>query len=132
MKRSLKVLMLLGITGVLVGCSSTPHRMHEAAHSHKHGPGCGHLAVRHAGHVDYLHDGHLHHVHGDHVDEHVIPVSKTNPQGCTAQLNDHQHGPECGHAMIPHGDHHDYLVDDRLHHSHDGHCDDHGSIEIVR
>jgi hypothetical protein len=40
----------------------------------RHGPNCGHTAVRHDGHVDYLHDGHLHHMHEDHVDEHVIPI----------------------------------------------------------
>jgi len=45
---------------------------HETAgaHSHQHGPDCGHVAVRHGDHVDYVHDGHRHAVHGEHYDEH--------------------------------------------------------------
>ena len=47
----------------------------HSAHSHQHGPGCGHTAIQHEGHTDYLHDGHLHHLHEGHVDEHVIPIN---------------------------------------------------------
>lgn len=107
-------------------------------HPHQHGAGCGHTAIRHGDHVDYLHDGHLHHMHGDHVDEHVIEVSATNPDRCTAgepctgHEPGHVHGPGCGHEAVPHGDHIDYLVDGRLHHPHGDHCDDHGPIEVVR
>jgi hypothetical protein len=32
---------------------------------------------------------------------------------------------------VPHGDHTCYLVDGRLHHPHDGHCDDHGPVNVV-
>ena len=39
--------------------------------------------------------------------------------------------PNCGHEKIPHGDHIDYLVTGHLHHPHDGHCDDHGKIELA-
>jgi zinc transport system permease protein len=39
-------------------------------HPHEHGPGCGHVAVRHGDHVDYVHDGHRHAPHGHHYDEH--------------------------------------------------------------
>jgi hypothetical protein len=100
-------------------------------HAHVDGPGCGHTAIRHDGHVDYLHDGHLHHVHGDHVDEHVISVSSVNPDGCVAPAAcAHVHGLGCGHEPVPHGDHVDYLVDGRLHHVHDGHCDDHGLLAV--
>jgi hypothetical protein len=31
---------------------------------------------------------------------------------------------------VPHGDHVDYLVDGKLHHPHDDHCDDHGSLTV--
>jgi hypothetical protein len=31
---------------------------------------------------------------------------------------------------VPHGDHIDYLVDGQLHHPHEGHCDDHGSLKV--
>ncbi|MEH2518656.1 hypothetical protein V1279_004229 [Bradyrhizobium sp. AZCC 1610] len=89
---------------------------HHANHTHKHGPDCGHTAIRHEGHVDYLHDGHLHHMHEDHVDEHAIGVTATNPVQCTPQVHcEHAHGPNCGHEAVPHGDHIDYLVDGRLH-----------------
>jgi len=101
-------------------------------HGHRHGPGCGHTAIQHDGHVDYLHDGHLHHVHGEHVDEHLIGVSASNPDGCVQpQACAHVHGPGCGHEAVPHGDHVDYLVDGRLHHVHAGHCDDHGALNIA-
>ena len=49
--------------------ANSKHEIHHE-HPHKHGPGCGHTAVRHGDHVDYLHDGHLHHPHGDHCDDH--------------------------------------------------------------
>jgi hypothetical protein len=111
------------------------HAVH-ANHPHQHGTDCGHIAVMHDDHVDYLHDGHLHHPHGDHVDEHVIALSETNPDGCTLGQSDdcgagHRHGPGCGHEAVPHGDHTDYLVEGRLHHMHDGHCDDHGPLAIA-
>jgi hypothetical protein len=107
---------------------------HHAQHDHVHGPGCGHVAVRHGDHVDYLHDGHMHHPHGDHVDEHRVAVSATNPDACTPAHGcaghdaAHVHGPDCGHPAVPHGDHVDYLVDGHLHHPHGGHCDDHGPL----
>ena len=109
------------------------HHIHEN-HSHKHGANCGHTAVKHNGHIDYLHDGHLHSLHEDHIDEHQIEISATNPTECTPNHScsghdkSHQHGPSCGHEVVPHGDHFDYLVDGHLHHSHQDHCDDHGKI----
>lgn len=42
----------------------------EGQHRHRHGPGCGHVAIEHGDHVDYIHDGHRHAVHGGHYDEH--------------------------------------------------------------
>lgn len=38
----------------------------------------------------------------------------------------HHHGEACGHRSISHEGHTDYVVDGRLHHPHDGHCDDRG------
>jgi hypothetical protein len=32
---------------------------------------------------------------------------------------------------VPHGDHIDYIVDGHLHHQHNGHCDNHGPVEIL-
>lgn len=105
-------------------------------HSHTHGNQCGHVAVKHDGHKDYLHDGHLHHSHGDHIDEHTLSVSDSNRAECTpdhscsSHDSKHEHGPECGHDAIPHGDHTDYVVSGHLHHNHDSHCDDHGPVEV--
>lgn len=51
--------------GVLPG-----HAVSDEHDEHVHGPGCGHLAVRHGDHIDYIHDGHRHAPHGEHYDEH--------------------------------------------------------------
>lgn len=108
------------------------HPIH-GSHSHVHGEGCGHTAVRIGDEVAYLHNGHLHTPHGDHVDESAIPVSDANPSACAPHTacSGHTHGPQCGHEAVPHGDHTDYLVDGQLHHPHDGHCDHHGTVEVV-
>jgi hypothetical protein len=104
-------------------------------HDHQHGTNCGHKAIQHEGHTDYLHDGHLHHQRADGtVEEHALSVTNVNPASCTGghscggHAADHVHGPGCGHEMVPHGDHVDYLVDGHLHHQHNGHCDDHGPV----
>lgn len=112
-------------------------RICKEEHPHQHGKGCGHTAIKHGNHVDYLHDGHLHHQNDDgSVEEHVLPVTEENPDGCSgvahAKHDDgHVHGPGCGHEAVPHGDHIDYLVDGRLHHPHGDHCDDHGPVNVV-
>jgi zinc transport system permease protein len=49
---------------------SVPHTVAPESHGHRHGPDCGHPAVRHGDHVDYVHDGHRHAAHGSHYDEH--------------------------------------------------------------
>lgn len=113
--------------------SHNPHDNHD----HAHGPDCGHRAILHGDHTDYLHQGHLHHNHEGHVDDHVLDVSPKNPDACTpahacgGHANNHVHGPNCGHAAVPHGDHVDYLVRGHLHHPHSTHCDDHGHVTLV-
>ena len=111
------------------------HKFHEL-HSHVHGKGCGHTAIKHGDHTDYLHDGHLHSPHGDHFDECVIEVSDSNPNHCAphtcnGHTANHVHGEGCGHEVVPHGDHVDYLVNGHLHQPHNGHCDDHGPLVIL-
>ncbi|NOJ83603.1 hypothetical protein HNV28_35745 [Myxococcus xanthus] len=112
------------------------HKTHER-HDHVHAKGCGHPAIQHQDHVDYLHDGHLHHPHSDHTDECTLAEDARNPAQCTPQHAcgaheaTHRHGPSCGHAAAPHGDHVDYLVDGHLHHPHEGHCDDHGKVQVL-
>lgn len=44
---------------------------------------------------------------------------------------DHRHMEHCGHEMVPHEDHMDFLVDGRLHHPHGKHCDDHGLLDAI-
>jgi len=112
------------------------HETHQG-HTHQHGNKCGHTALLHDGHQCFLHDGHMHYVHGDHVDEHKLEVNSRNPAKCTTghscsgHVATHRHGPGCGHEAVPHGDHTDYLVEGHLHHEHNGHCDDHGAVQIA-
>lgn len=100
-------------------------------HTHVHSADCGHLRVQHGDHVGYLHNGHLHFPHEGHYDEHVIEVSEINPDVCAPIKCACGCGPDCGHPAIPHGDHVDYLVNGRLHHPHNGHCDDHGPLALA-
>ena len=111
---------------------ATTEHTHED-HDHVHGPGCGHTAIVHEGHIDFIHDGHLHQPHGDHVDEHSLPVNDELPDACNKahDCGEHVHGSDCGHESVPHAEHTDYIVDGRLHHPHDGHCDDHGGLKLA-
>lgn len=64
-----------------------------------------------------------------------IPVTEQNPHVCTPDHacdhhdDTHEHGPDCGHEAVEHGDHVDYVVDGHLHHPHGDHCDDHGPVD---
>jgi len=42
-----------------------------------------------------------------------------------AERHDHEHGPQCGHPAIEHGQHVDYLHDGHRHAPHQGHYDEH-------
>ena len=112
--------------------------MTDDAHEHEHGPGCGHVGVRHDDHVDHLHDGELHHHGDDGIESHTLAVGDAHPADCTPDHDcdhheaGHEHGPGCGHEAVPHGDHVDYLVGDHLHHPHRDHCDHHGKVEVVQ
>lgn len=46
-----------------------------------------------------------------------------------AERHPHEHGPECGHEAVPHGDHVDYLHDGHYHAPHGDHYDEHASHE---
>ena len=111
------------------------HHTHEG-HTHVHSDSCGHAKIKHGDHTDFLHEGHLHSVNNGEINEHKIEVSLKNPNECTpnhtcqGHSKDHEHGVECGHEAVPHGDHLDYLVDGHLHHAHGTHCDDHGPVTI--
>jgi len=105
------------------------HTTHEN-HTHVHDENCGHTQIKHGDHTDFLHDGHLHAIHDSHYDECVLEVSDTNPAEC-AQTECACAHDDCGHEIVPHGDHFDYLVDGTLHHQHNGHCDNHGAVQVM-
>ena len=46
-----------------------------------------------------------------------------------AERHDHEHGPDCGHLAVDHGDHVDYLHDGHRHAAHEGHYDEHAEVE---
>lgn len=61
---------------------------------------------------------------------------KENPGGhvCLCKITRkfrHSHGEDCGHPMVMHDGHVDYIVNGKLHHPDGGHCDDHGPICYV-
>ena len=103
--------------------------------AHQHGPNCGHTALKHEGHTDYLVDGRIECASENGSVDRVIEVSQINPNECRpvndCERQSHVHGPDCGHEMVPHGDHNDYLVDGVLHFPHAEHCDDHGPVQLV-
>lgn len=106
------------------------HHTHNN-HEHNHSIACGHTKIQHGDHIDYVHEGHLHHEHNGHWDECTIPVSEANPNDEKKLNCGCKHNSSCGHELVPHGDHMDYLVNGKLHHVHGDHCDDHGYIELV-
>lgn len=108
--------------------TSQTHHTH-AHHDHQHGPDCGHLRVEWLDQSAYLHDDHLHRPHEGHWDEAAIPVSDDNPATCK-QIACNGHHADL--PMVPHGDHMDEVVQGRLHHQHQGHCDDHGPVRVRR
>jgi hypothetical protein len=63
--------------------------------------------------------------------EGVKNIFHISPDECKPIACGCNHENNCGHEMVPHGDHMDYLVNGRLHHVYNGHCDDHGPVEIV-
>jgi zinc transport system permease protein len=47
------------------------------------------------------------------------------PHTAVPEEHGHQHGPDCGHPAVPHGDHLDYVHDGHRHAPHGGHYDEH-------
>jgi zinc transport system permease protein len=46
-----------------------------------------------------------------------------------AEQHEHEHGPDCGHPAIEHEHHVDYLHDGHRHAPHEGHYDEHNSLQ---
>ena len=105
--------------------------MVETEHKHQHSIACGHTKIKHEDHIDYLHNGELHHEKNGSWEKCKIPVTDKNPAESKQLPCGCKHTEECGHEMVPHGDHKDYLVNGRLHHVKDGKCYDHGPVEVV-
>ncbi|MBI9000383.1 zinc transporter permease [Corynebacterium sp. CCM 9185] len=40
------------------------------------------------------------------------------------ESHDHEHGENCGHEAVKHGDHVDYIHDGHRHHRHEDHWDE--------
>jgi hypothetical protein len=65
-----------------------------------------------------------------------VPAIPTSPYpdaagGAAGVSADHAHAPGCGHPLVRHGDHFDFLVGSHLYHAHGGHWDCHGELEVV-
>lgn len=61
--------------------------------------------------MGYVVDGKLYCQLADAWVPHVLPADPPSAAPIrAAATHDHMHGPSCGHEMVPHGDHVDYLV----------------------
>jgi zinc transport system permease protein len=55
----------------------------------------------------------------------VLARAATRRHHRLAERHAHEHGPDCGHEAVAHGDHVDYLHDGHRHAAHEGHYDEH-------
>jgi zinc transport system permease protein len=53
------------------------------------------------------------------------PFPGPSPEEHETTDHPHEHGPECGHLAVPHGDHVDYVHDGHRHAPHERHYDEH-------
>ncbi|MEO7751858.1 MAG: metal ABC transporter permease [Terracoccus sp.] len=56
----------------------------------------------------------------------AVTARVTNRAHDVAERHEHEHGQECGHPVVTHGDHLDYVHDGHRHAPHQGHYDEHG------
>lgn len=112
-------------SGKLMGdAMGDPGRRHQPVgdHGHRHDRWCGHATLAHGDHMDFLHDGQVHHPCTDHVDE-------ISTQGPGAHLSHsahmHVHTSDCGHEVVSHEDHLDFLHGRHRHAAHTTHYDEH-------
>jgi hypothetical protein len=52
-------------------------------------------------------------------------MTETDEHAVHHTVGEHEHGPDCGHESIQHGDHVDYIHDGHRHALHDDHYDEH-------
>ena len=56
----------------------------------------------------------------------AVPARCPRPARTTStDEHAHEHGPDCGHPAVPHGDHVDYVHDGHRHAAHGEHYDEH-------
>src|SRR3712207_6728174 len=55
----------------------------------------------------------------------IDPFDLDEPHAAVPEDHVHQHGPDCGHLAVTHGDHVDYVHDGHRHAPHGGHYDEH-------
>ncbi|RYE82223.1 MAG: hypothetical protein EOO65_05785 [Methanosarcinales archaeon] len=84
---------------------------HHHHHGHQHFDGCGHPLVRHADHIDFL--------------VRAGERCPTPTSVCTCMFRVYACVETSFLFLV------DLQVDDRLHHVHDGHCDDHGQLTLL-
>jgi len=52
-------------------------------------------------------------------------MTSTDEHAVHHTVAEHEHGPNCGHESVQHGDHIDYIHDGHKHSLHDDHYDEH-------
>jgi zinc transport system permease protein len=58
-------------------------------------------------------------------EEQANGIALAAPHTAVPEDHTHQHGPQCGHVAVRHGDHVDYVHDGHRHAPHGGHYDEH-------
>jgi hypothetical protein len=104
---------------------SSPDHAPIDDHGHVHDQWCGHPAIPHDDHVDYLHDGRVHRPCSDHVDELPDCEEPVHETHLPHSAHMHVHTADCGHPVVSHDDHVDYLHGRHRHASHQTHYDEH-------
>jgi zinc transport system permease protein len=60
----------------------------------------------------------------------TLAARATHRRHEVAERHPHEHGLECGHEAVTHGDHVDYVHDGHRHAAHQGHYDEHGQTGL--
>lgn len=85
------------------------------------------LKIKHDNHYGYVYDGKLN-CYDDETCSFLSHNLSHNVEDCKKVKTKHDHN---NLVMIPHFDHYDYIIGNRLHYMHGNHCDDHGEIELM-
>jgi len=58
-------------------------------------------------------------------DDVPVPAGFGEQHSVVPEEHGHEHGEQCGHPAVPHGDHVDYVHEGHRHAAHGGHYDEH-------